>query len=248
MIDMIKTKLRESLLFEKLIDVDVDVDFIYDKYFKDSIITLGETGVITTKTFKVAELTTEVLTSDLSVKANSVNPCKILVNYGTNTYNPFDKVINVSVNNSAVDFVVDYGGHLNDAANSIDNTNSLLKEFTEAKIKGSIHHELVHWIDDSLHNSHIKKTLGNKETMRKIRSKDVDTNYFEIQAQIHNIHQLKRKYDKIWDTITFNELVNMSPTLMVIRKKLNGDKLKDWVKRLKVRMHREGLLGKKMVN
>ena len=37
---------------------------------------------------------------------------------------------------------------------------SLENEITEARIKGSIHHEISHWLNDSLHGNHIKNRMS----------------------------------------------------------------------------------------
>jgi hypothetical protein len=69
----------------------------------------------------------------------------------------------------------------------------------------------------------------------------------EIQGQIHNVKQLHNKYNDIWDTLTFSDLIKYSPTLRTISNELKGDIKTKWVRDLKTRMHREGLLGKNMV-
>jgi hypothetical protein len=70
----------------------------------------------------------------------------------------------------------------------------------------------------------------------------------EIQAQIHNVKQLYKKYKDIWDDLTFDNMLDLSPLLSSINNNFSGDIKTTWRKNLKIRMHREGLLGKNMVN
>ena len=95
-----------------------------------------------------------------------------------------------------------------------------------------------------------KKTL---EKALEVGSKDfkgipIDSTSLEIQGQIHNIKQSYRLYKDIWDTLTFDELKEIVPTIGIVSRKLGWDIREKWVKALKKRMYREGLLGKNMVN
>ena len=70
----------------------------------------------------------------------------------------------------------------------------------------------------------------------------------EIQGQIHNIKQTYEHNKDIWDEISFYKLMNMVPSLNVVFSELKYQpKLrKQWVRDIKTRMSREGLLGKNM--
>jgi hypothetical protein len=70
----------------------------------------------------------------------------------------------------------------------------------------------------------------------------------ERQAQIHNIKQLHNKYKDIWDTLTFNDMMELSNALKATMTSLPDALRKQWVKDTKMRMYREGLLGVKMIN
>jgi len=97
--DKIKRLLRENLINERLTDVDSDVDLIYDKFFKSGIDKF-ESGEKLTRSFFMAGITnTNILESEEARKAHELNPCKIVVNVGSNYYNPVTKVISVSVTN-----------------------------------------------------------------------------------------------------------------------------------------------------
>jgi len=76
----------------------------------------------------------------------------------------------------------------------------------------------------------------------------VNASKMEINGQIHNIKQLHNKLHYMWDNMTFDELVSESPTLNNIIRSLPPKFKNQWIRDLKTRMHREGLLGKMMAN
>lgn len=239
-------------LFEKITDVNIDVDMIYDKYFREGIDYINTTDKLDTSLFKKAIIYSDSLSSPLCIEANIINPIEILINVknnATNHYNPFEKIINLHVNYNATNYVSNFRT-LTDAINDLPNPKqriSLSNQFKESSIKGSIHHELVHWIDDSLNNQHIVTKL-NKARDKNIPLKNVNYMSFEIQSQIHNIVQLKRKYEDVWDNLTFDEMMSLSPALSVVMNNSDSINKNIWIKRLKQRMDREGLLGKNMYN
>ena len=241
----------DKLIDEALADVDNDVDFLYDTYFKEDIDTIQKTGTITRDMFQKNQTSTSVLKEFESVKADEINRCLITINLSNgNFYNPFDKIINISVNESAVDYVISYSnGDLKKAAMSLED-DRIISEFTEEKVKGSIHHELSHWIDDTLHNQHIKRRLIKAKELgtKNKKNEPINSSKLEIQAQIHNIKQLYNKYRDIWNTLSFEDLINLSPTLNALYNSFNYEIRHKWVKNIKTRMYREGLLGKKMFN
>ena len=77
------------------------------------------------------------------------------------------------------------------------------------------------WVKSSASREELLKNLDHKiriipvldenkkivDIITKITKKDlstIDAQKFEIQAQIHNILQLKREYENIWDDISFD--------------------------------------------
>lgn len=248
----IKKLLREGLLTEKLTDVDSDVNLIYDKYFKDDVDQIQLTGLVTKDMFKKSQFNTNILESKLSIKTNELNSCDVLVNYGNNYYKPSANLISVSVNMNAFHFLVDNNINLDNVGNYLNDKQAklIVLEFSEAKLKGSIHHELVHWIDDTLNNRHISKRLSRAgESNKNINSKKpVNAEKFEVQSQIHNIKQLHNKYNQVWDNLSFDDMISYSPPLSNIMNGLSGDIKNKWIRNIKTRMYREGLLGKKMYN
>jgi hypothetical protein len=249
---------NSELIEERLMNVDDDVDMIYDYYFKDYIEKVKNTNSLKNVDFEQSEYSTSFLNSPLAKKADKLNPCKIFINIGSNHYDPKNSVIAVGVSEGAVNFVLDnFNGNLERAVQGLklqgnkSQSINLSNEFSESKVKGSIHHELAHWIDDTLHNSHIKgRAVKASETgggMTK-RGLPINADTLEIQGQIHNVVQLKKEYSNIWDSLTFQDLLKLSTTLNVVNNQLNGDVKINWKRNLLTRMHREGLLGKNMIN
>ena len=242
-----------TFLNEKLANVDDDVNLIYDTYFAKAIDEIGRTDIVNMDIFKSSITNSSILKTDDAVAAHNISPVKILINYWKeNSYDPHTSVINLGVNSGAITFAMEHKS-LSDAIADLKgqpNASSLVKEFTEEKIKGTIHHELAHWIDNTLHNNHLVNDLRKRKQMVANDKSvgNVNSTKFEIEGQIHNIKQLHNKYGSKWDNITFNELVKLSPSLNHISTKLSGDEKIKWIRDLKTRMHRESLLGKKMIN
>jgi hypothetical protein len=251
---LIKKLLRENLLSEKLTEVDSDVDLLYDKYFKSDIETIERTGVVTKSMFEQFETDTSILTSPDSIKCHELNPCVIHINPGHNYYSPNKAIIGIGYFKGAYDFIMGYGGgNIKSALDYLSNekqVKTLIKEFTEIRLKGSIHHELAHWIDDTLNNRHLKARV-NKAMERNTRDFGgipVDATRMEIQAQIHNIKQAYNKNKDVWDELSFQDVLDLLPSLSSVNNKFTGETKAKWRKELKLRMNREGLLGKNMKN
>jgi hypothetical protein len=248
---------NDSLLTEKLTDVDDDVNMLYDMFFKKGVEDIQRTNRISSRTFEQTDVDTSILKNELCVKAHELNPCKIMINKGNNFYKPGDSIISIAANLQAANFVItQYDGDLNRAADALEPPQSIMikKEYTEERIKGSIHHELAHWIDDTFNNQHLKKRIEKNLALNSAGEAlpfdkvTVNAHYMEIQAQIHNIKQLHNKYADTWDTLSFDEMIGMSPSLYNTYRSLPYSLKTQWVKKLKMRMFREGLLGKRMFN
>ena len=74
----------------------------------------------------------------------------------------------------------------------------------------------------------------------------VNATKMEIQGQIHNIKQLYNKYKNNWNVLTFDDILNISPALNTVNNSLPSNFKERWLRDLKIRMNREGLLGKNM--
>lgn len=242
----------KKMLTEQLTNVDEDVNMLYDKYFRADMDIVRETRFIDRSLFRESELSTSDLTSPLCVRANELNPCKISINgiaYRStpNAYSPIRRVIMLSAQFAAVDYILNQcGGSLDDAIDGLvgDVKIRILNEFSEHRIKGTIHHELAHWIDDTMNNQHIEKKIKNKNF--RTYAKQINKEPLEVQGQIHNIYQAKKEHGDIWDLITFKDLTNYIPSLNAVLTGLTDDNKKIWLKALKKRMFREKLLGDNM--
>lgn len=238
-----------QFIVEKLTDVESDVDLIYDLFFKKDIEQIEKTGKVTESMFKPAESDTSILKSVEGVNGHQISPCQIIINRNINGYDPINKTIYISFHLGALRYALEDDGDIKKATETMgDDKNSFLREFTKEKVKGSIHHELVHWLDDTFHNQHIKKRIEKQLSTgtRNLGGRPVNAEKFEIQAQIHNIKQLHNSYKDTWNSMTFNQMVTLSPSLNLIYRSLSSDDLKRWKRDLKTRMSREGLLGNKM--
>lgn len=248
------SKINESLLTEKLVNVDSDVDLLYNKYFKTDIDELNRTGIIRKEMFEEYQGdNTNILNSEDSIKANETNRCELIINNRLgNAYRPSTKTIFLSANRNAINYVLnEFNGDYNNALDSLkggNQYNSFKMEFTEERIKGSIHHELAHWIDDTNNNQHINKRtqIATKLGTRDINNIPVDSTKMEIQGQIHNIKQVYNKYKENWNELSLRDLFNLTPTLNIVFNNLKDSFKKQWVKDLILRMNRENLLGDKM--
>jgi len=239
-----------NFLNERLMNINDDVDLIYNDFFKNDIDKLNKTRIITPDMFEMNTLSTNYLISPLSKKTNKINPCDIIINHQNNFYNPILNKISITVNKNAINFVNYYDGKIDLAIRNLNDNKKInfKREFTESKIKGSIHHELVHWVDDTLHNNHIsnKLKIASELNVRPNQSK-IDLSNYEIQSQIHNIVQLKRLHEDEWDTISFDDMLKLSPLLNIINNRLSDSDNKKWKRKLLSRMFRENLLGKNMI-
>ena len=252
---LIKELLRESLLNERLMDVSEDVDNIYEKYFMADCEIMRDTGMLESDMFDRSEFSTSDLTSPLALKAHALNPCTILINVRNNFYNPNKNIISLGINKSATNFIKDNGYSLLKAQQRLINDGSqvdakrLRGEFNYSRVKGSIHHELVHWIDDTLNNRHIRKAVDISSKKNSTIDSKGRARYLqpmEIQALIHNIVQLNREYKSTWDELSFEEMINSSASLSSTMGGFSQSQKAEWKKVMINRMNREGLLGKNM--
>lgn len=251
-----------SILLEKTFDIMADVDLIYDRFFKSLISEfnnkkIDENWLLKYKKLKMSSL--ELKTKDAR-KANKINPITIvtdLFDKNNNYYNTHELKINISVNMKVLDAYVksNYNEKLLSIILGVGSEKLFKHEITKHRLKSSIYHELSHWISDSLYNRHIKtlvdlaKKYKNPELL-KLKQKDINLTYFEIDAQIHAIRNLKNMFKDEWDTFTLDKVFLYYNSLWNIAKevyqKYGEDILIIWQKNLITRMARENLLGKNM--
>lgn len=247
-IDIINDEYR--LISEKIYNIDDDVDFIYEHYFKEDIIKVNK-GIYT-NIFKHKFTSSIIFNSKILKKAHDSNEIIIEIN-NKNIANGYDfrnKIMYLGINKNAFDFIKDYPNI--EIAVKKSGYNHLYNEFSEKKVKSSIRHELTHYIDDTFTNVFKKrKIFKTDDNFKDYRKKNYEYfDKFEINAVIGNIFELKRhiNYDK-WNTITFEEMLDLIPQLNVIKttmKKIDMSKYNKWKRDILTRMSREGLLGNNM--
>jgi hypothetical protein len=248
---------ENNLLTEKLTNVEDDVDMLFNTYFKDLLNTLLTTRFLPKRMIETIHTDTRILKNDLCVKAHTLNPCKIIINpypdgYGvSNFYGTLTHSIGISFGASALTYLDEHNGSLDACLRDLpDNQKErFLTEFTDYRVKGSIHHELAHWLDDTFNNNHITKTLARNKNIPVAELGDefkyIDSHYLEIQAQIHNIKQMYNAHKAQWDQLTFEDMLKLTPALPFIKRLPEHLKIA-WLKNIKKRMNREGLLGANM--
>lgn len=262
---MSKIKSYNNFINEKVVEgIDIDVDYIY-QFFKKDIDEIHRTGKVTKNMFKHHIISSKDLKSDISKKCHKKNPCEIHINHDlkinnvdlSNFYTPkgsgydFSKhtsIIGIKIPNNVMNLVLDEGyGDLKFTNEMFD---GIKREFTEYKIKGSIQHELSHWINDTIDNRYLSKILKKryiKNLLNKNKVNNVNALDFEIYAIIQNIYQLKKEFSNIWDEMTFEEMLEKSPALSNMDNYLDKESYKKWKRKVKTKMWKSNLLGKNMV-
>lgn len=250
----------KEFIIEATYELDEDVDLLYDRAFADIV------DAIKLDSWK-GNLPPEFLTTTASlkspdaIKAHRENPMKIITTDG-NLYQPDTQTISISLNMQLLKIIENYGG-LKRAMDVIPRSQHtrLLADLTPERIKGSIHHELSHWLDDTFHNAHISKRViravaadnaGNYKKATKIMNqnkKDVGLTDYELNAQIHSIKQLKRAHQDMWDLLSFDEMIDLNASLIHLRDKMKeAGEYSKWKKLILKRLYREHLLGEEMTN
>lgn len=250
-------------LHERMYDVVSDVDMIYDKFFKAYVDDLEAVSVDSSfrrqlydeNPITIGSLLSSEFTDMDCLKAHLTNPITLTCGIGLKNgsfYNPTRQIIQISVQSHAILYQINPNrySHLNKQM-----ITSLSNEFTEGRIKGTIDHELTHWVDDTLNNGFLSKIIYqanefNKPELLLLGKEDVNLTYFEIQGQMGNIRQAQRKNAERWDSMTLHDLFEIIPPLMAIynrvSQKYSSKIVYLWQRHLIQRMNRENLLGKSM--
>lgn len=255
-------KLNE--LFESIRNIDADVEYIYEKgQFQKVLNSIhkGNPRVPEVITIDSAELVTKEC-----IMAHKVNPVEIICHgsHGDNHYSPNDGEILLNMISDVSDFAMSMGNPSRTAA-SMDHKmgTRLMSELSEGYYKGIIMHELAHWIDDSLNSRHLssKSTRAYMDSMasgtdvsdelikrlNKGKGELAEFSKAEIEGQVHTVAQVKRQMtQKQWDSLQFSDLINLVPILGATYDRVDLSGRDRWLRDLKSRLHREGLLGKRM--
>lgn len=260
-----------DIITEALLEMDSDIDKLYDKFFKKVIDEINE---FNTDSFQFVDRMRElyaksdgyplskliadgIITNEKVIEANTKEPTILYIMTGNgNVYRPrvgsnYQSEIHIDFNDQAYGIVKSWHkGHDNiqemaDVILSGNQRTQFVNEFTPAKIKASINHEFAHFVDDILNNRHLsgKLVISPKFAQYSLANTPFDT-YMEVEGQIHNIKQLKRTLIDKWDSMAFDDIFQYSQSIEP--NKLSGKALERWKKMIKKRMAREGLLGKSM--
>ena len=227
-----------DIITEALLEMDSDIDRLYDKFFKKVIDEINEFNPTFQLVDRIRDLYAKsngyplsklikdgIITNKKVIEANNKEPTilYIMTGYG-NVYRPrvssnYQSEIHIDFNDQAYSIVKSfYMGYDNiqgmaDALFSGKQRSQFVNEFTPAKIKASINHEFAHFVDDILNNKHLsgKLSISPKFTQYSLANTPFDT-YMEIEGQIHNIKQLKRTLTDKWDLMTFDDFFTALPT------------------------------------
>ena len=233
--------------------LDNYVYMLYDIYYKKYIDMFNRTGSVKSfKEFIPLKTDTSILENEICKKAHELNPCTIYIN-DTNRgrvvpfYRPSTSEILLILPFNAIDYINDeWGGVINDAATIYP---QIPNEFTEHKMKGTINHELIHWLDDTFNNNIITKKINNYRKYSGLYGKGENKShmiFYEINAMMGNIKQAYITHKNEWDSLSFKDLVILVPSLAAADGYLSKDELSQYFRKIKTRMYREGLLGKNM--
>lgn len=255
----------KKYLTEKTFNINEDVNFLYNKAFKSFIDSLVENKfekskyplldkrIRNKKDVSFFTCNSSDLPSREAKEASILNNVTIecgVFNRG-NFYSPLKKLIQLSINRGALNTVLDRLEYLVPSTE----IRNLYQELKPERIKSTIAHEVSHWLNDTFHNSNIKKILDNVRELdnieiKKLGKADVNMTHFEIDAYINGIKQLKIENKETWDSLTLADVFFKYTALRFVGKKIYGNHGKAvgdiWQKMLVKRMGRENLLGKNM--
>lgn len=254
---MIKFK---QYLNEKTFNIRRDVDIIYNKAFKKYIDAVNVKGKIKNlPPIPVMILDSSILKGKEARESHKLNPIKIIISPEDSQfyYSPLkQKIVFGFPIYQYYKFSIE---HINKEPttfkNSINtftkdsfNRKIIYKLYKEGNVKGTIAHELSHWINDSLHNRQLTKSVKKGDLLLGKKSSRATT--IEIDAQIHALKTQREIVGKAtWDTWSFDDLMEFGDSLkynQMATRRTGEDK--QWQKDLLRRMEREKILGKNMKN
>jgi len=253
--------LKEELLLEKTFNIKKDVQIVYDKLFASFVAEIKRGDFPPEDIIKAARhgggyarasMPSSQLVSKSAKAANAIKPIKIKAGvFSSPSYNPIDNSINLTFNPMVLD-ILRQGIQGTLPKDQVRRFNS---ETSPNKMKATIAHELSHWMNDVLHNSHIEKIVDmaaefQDANILKLGKEDVNMTHFEIDAQIHGIKTLKQQYTTAqWNKMTLGDVMELYPPIDGTWRTTTryGKEVVDiWKKLLLKRMAREKILGKNM--
>ena len=261
----------EEILLEATFNTDEVVNWIYNNHFKKYIAAIQEfkkgnaVSVADVTIHQVVIPATDIIShikDPIIQQALMMNPVNIKINVeGGSRYNPIAQEIHVSFSEFLYEKIqgsVRRGTSFSEMMDTIYSRYypAIATEFEGTKVRGSIAHEIAHWLDDTNHKFHITKMLdkatssGNYSKMDRGQPDRYMTDY-EINAMVHDVVQTKRDFGQAkWDELSFDEFLDTVLSIGVTYNKLKEQHhpavLSKFIKLLFSRMAREKLIGKNM--
>ena len=242
-----------EIILESTFNIGKDVDMLYALLFKDTVRQIHN-GTWDGELKDIISLSTANLSSLKARKAHKLNPMLIITTH-ENEYNPGNNFISIALGKGALQLIKDEGS-FEKAIEFLKNmgvpeqVQKFKRDLTPSRVKGSIYHELSHWLDDTFHNNHLRDKISRAPASDGKSLSQGEANVgltkYEINAQIHSIKQLKRDYAAKWDLLSFQDLINLHTSLMQISQNLSDTDLIRWKRMILSRMAREGLVGNQM--
>lgn len=238
-----------------------DIDNLYNKGFKpivDEIETALKTGEAPPTNGKLMkflggrnsvllEIDSSKLVSSDAKKAHEIRPVKIILEIGNrgNFYRPSDEQIVVSIPENIIDIFQRLLWDKKEILSQVKNA-TIFKEITENKLKGTINHEMSHWIRNALTGhldkmfTKMNKKLSDKQKLAIRTQPDVNkfdrdiekitlksltmgniskvATSYELDAYIHNIMEYKESVGiKKYNKIKLSDLFDEIPALQPIK-------------------------------
>lgn len=253
----------QQYLTEKTFNISADVDLVFKTLIKPSLTLFKK------KKYKEFEKSIDSvliemmnsgdLKSKYAKKSDELNPITIgfFHDNNGNYYNPKDKIIHFAYNFQVLNIFKQSDYEPDRIKNVVGKASfeRFYNEMSESALKGTIYHELSHWMNDTLHNKNITNLLGRARMAAEdisgniIRQghKDVGMTWYEIDAQIHALKQIKRDMKLNYNYLGWDDIMKLKPSFVTVFQKaaISGE-YGDYMKNLTKRMHREKLLTKKL--
>lgn len=212
----------------------------------------------------VAVLSSADLKSELAKKAHEINPIKIEVYYvlgpnDANHYNTLANRIRIGIPFKIWSVMVHQLRVVSPSQRPY-----LRNEISALRMLSTIRHELSHWIDDSLHNLHLKKSFQqfnkfqddmasgkiDSEKLKKVQTRivnkgksDIYLSHIEVTAMVNQIDEVRdRLGEDVYNRLSWGDLLVRVPTLSGLDARY-GEKFR---RIIFTRMSREGLLTPKI--
>ena len=189
-------KTFKEYLLEKTFSLQKDIDRIYNKYFKQNIkdILSGKLkyDINDNRDITFGQFYTSELVSKDAKRGHELNPVRIRVGIFSdgNYYQPEKDYIQLSLHKEATYFYMKVEGDEEQLKPVLKNKyNVFMNEFSPLKVKGTISHELAHWLNDTLHNRNISNS---KDKIQKLQiANKIDSSFIELDSQVHALKEKK---------------------------------------------------------